>query len=80
MLSGKTPFHEKDQMALFKAINRCKPQISPLIQLDARDLLQRILVRKPSNRLGCLAGGNEDIKNHKWLKGMDFHQLVEKKV
>ena len=60
MLSGITPFHEKDQMTLFKAINRCKPIISPLIRPDAKDLIELILVKKSSLRLGCLARGSGD--------------------
>ena len=83
MLSGVTPFHaygQFDQMTLFKAIVQGKSKIRSTIGVDAKDLIEKILVNKSSLRLGCLAGGDGDIKKHKWLEDIDFHKLVDKKV
>lgn len=82
MLSGITPFHayRSDQMSLFKAIFQEKSTICETIDADARDLIERILVGKPSLRLGCLAGGVMDIKNHQWMQEIDFEKLVDKKI
>jgi len=83
MLSGVTPFHaygQFDQMTLFKAIVQGKSKIRSNIGDDAKDLIEKILVNKSSLRLGCLAGGDRDIKKHKWLKDIDFHKLVDRKI
>merc|ERR1712024_159421 len=47
---------------------------------DAKDLMKKIFVCKISLRLGCLEGGISDIKNHLWLKDMDFRKLSDKKL
>ena len=67
-------------MTLFKAIFQEKYTICETIHADARDLIERILVGKPSLRLGCLAGGVMDIKNHQWMQEIDFKKIVDKKV
>ena len=39
-----------------------------------------MLERKPTERLGCLAGGYRDIKNHPWMKEVNFVKLVMKQI
>jgi len=82
MLSGVTPFHAYgvDQMTLFKAIVQGRSRIRSVVSADARDLIERIIVSKSSLRLGCLAGGDRDIKKHKWLQDINFHELVDRKI
>jgi hypothetical protein len=46
----------------------------------AKDLLKRLLVGDRSRRLGNLKGGPDDVKRHKWFRGVDWFGLLEKKV
>lgn len=46
----------------------------------AKDLLKRLLVGDRSRRLGNLKGGAEDVKQHKWFRGVDWFGLLEKTV
>lgn len=46
----------------------------------AKDLLKRLLVGDRTKRLGNLKGGPEDIKRHKWFRGVDWIGLLEKTV
>lgn len=39
----------------------------PYMSAAGRDLIQRLLERKPAKRLGMLQGRAADIKNHKWF-------------
>jgi protein kinase A len=39
-----------------------------------------MLQRRPPERLGCLAGGYRDIKNHAWLQEVNFGKLIKKKI
>lgn len=39
-----------------------------------------MLQRKPTERLGCLAGGYRDIKNHPWMQEVNFVKLVKKQI
>jgi cGMP-dependent protein kinase 2 len=43
---------------------RYPPYMSP----EARDLISRLLERKPIKRIGCLQNRARDIKAHPWFK------------
>ena len=77
----ETPFQEygTDQMTLFKAIVKGKKKISRRLSEECQDLVQKILVSKSSERLGCLAGADKDIKDHPWLADVNFNKLVQKR-
>ena len=81
MLTAETPFAASgtDQMTLFKAIVRGNYKISKRCIPAVHDLVKRILVTRPSNRLGSLARGDMDIKEHEWLADVNFDKLREKK-
>jgi protein kinase A len=84
MLFGTTPFYEKgiDQKGLFRNIVRGNwdiPRNSKLSK-NARNLISGMLQRKPTERLGCLARGYRDIKNHPWMQEVNFVKLVQKQI
>lgn len=81
MVTADTPFADSgtDQMTLFKAIVRGNYKISKRCIPTVADLVERILVTKPSNRLGSLARGDMDIKEHAWLADVNFDKLRERK-
>ena len=39
---------------------------------ELRDLLSRLLTRRPALRLGAQAGGADDVKRHPWFAGFDW--------
>ena len=47
---------------------------------NAISLITGMLQRKPTERLGCLAGGYRDIKNHPWMQEVNFVKLVKKQI
>lgn len=84
MLTGENPFYTKnmDQMTLFKKITNEKwkfPSNSKLTP-EARDLLSKLIVADPKERLGCLARGDLDIHDHAWFDGYDFGALYRKEI
>ena len=78
---AETPFQRygTDQMTLFKAIVRGKKDISKRLSEECQDLVRRILEPKSINRLGCLARGDKDIREHPWLADVNFSKLVQKR-
>lgn len=76
MLTGVTPFEfsATDQNSLFKSIVQLNHDVrGPPI---AMDLVKRVLVRS-KQRLGNLAGGTRDLKEHAWFQGhVDFVKLA----
>ena len=45
-----------------------------------QDLITKLLNPETTKRLGCLRNGAEDIKNHRWFKGMDWQAVLGRKV
>lgn len=40
---------------------------------ELRDLLRRLLVKKPAMRLGAQKNGAADVKSHPWFEGFDWN-------
>jgi len=47
-----------------------------LINPIARDLIMKFLVADPTKRLGIQGGVNE-VKNHKWFRGVDWNLVLK---
>jgi protein kinase A len=82
LLVGRSPFYlpGSDQLSLFKRIVHEKYQIPSNISDEARDLITKLLVRRPFARLGSLARGNRDIQDHPWFKEIAWKDLLQKKI
>lgn len=83
MISGTSPFADHvngDHMVICKKIVRNKVEYPRRFGEKAKDLVARLLVREPHLRIGCLSGGHQDIKDHQWMKSMDFGQLIRKRI
>jgi CRP-like cAMP-binding protein/tRNA A-37 threonylcarbamoyl transferase component Bud32 len=82
MVVGRSPFYSygTDQVSLFKRIVQVKYSFPPggLVHELAQDLIQRLIVRRQSNRLGCLARGDMDIRDHMWFNIIDVDKLLRK--
>lgn len=84
MLVGRSPFYSygTDQVSLFKRIVQVKysfPQ-GGLVHELAQDLIQRLIVRRQSNRLGCLSRGDMDVRDHMWFNIIDVDKLLRKQI
>jgi hypothetical protein len=72
MLSDSSPFFEEEieQMELFRSI--VEDDFLPLkgISNAARELIDQLLEKDPTNRLGSLAHGERAILQHGWFQGL----------
>lgn len=87
MLAGQPPFDYKlrkknltsrDRKSLMNRITTgriSKPRICSRV---AWDLIQGLLARDPSARLG--SGGSDDVKNHPFFKSIDWEALEQRRV
>jgi hypothetical protein len=46
--------------------------------IEAADFVNKLLNRKPTNRLGF--NGPSEVKNHVWLKNVDWQAIIEKRA
>ena len=47
---------------------------------NAKELLKRLLTADKTKRIGCLKAGAEDIKKHKWFRGLNWAALYNKQM
>lgn len=84
MLLGYSPFYTQniDQMELYKRIVKIRytfPNWSDA-SAAARDIIKKILVLKPTERLGGLKDGGADIRNHPWLADLTPDDMIHKRI
>jgi cGMP-dependent protein kinase 2 len=85
LLTGRQPFSTPktdDPMVVMRRIVDDGYVIPwpPYVTLSAKSLILQFMERKPSKRLGMLAGGVEDIKKHPWFEGFDWDALAARKI
>lgn len=78
MLNGKPPFSSQNRNQLY--INTIKGQITwpEGITEEARDLLSKLLHRRPEERLG--SNGVEEIQNHPFFANLDWEDVYHRRV
>ncbi|EGR31500.1 protein kinase domain protein, partial [Ichthyophthirius multifiliis] len=72
---GKTRQEIRDQI-LAKQVQIKKNEVPDKWSLEAADFANKLIQRKPANRLGL--NGPEDVKNHAWFKNFHWDQLINK--
>lgn len=81
LVTGLPPFYDDDKEILFSNITNNKLTFPPRedadISLECRDLLEKLLVKDPKQRLGY-STGMSDIKRHPFFKGIDW-KMVERR-
>ncbi|XP_071379209.1 protein kinase C theta type isoform X2 [Centroberyx affinis] len=76
MLIGQSPFHGRDEEELFQSIRTDDPCYPRWLPKDARDMLVKLFVREPEQRLGVK--GN--IRHHSFFHGTDWNALEQRQV
>lgn len=82
MLTGNQPFYDEgmQQMDLFRAIVKGVFYTPDTISEDAASIVNGFLTRNPSQRLGNLAGREDDVLEHPWFKSIDFDNLRQQEI
>ncbi|ORY23212.1 hypothetical protein BCR39DRAFT_591059 [Naematelia encephala] len=80
MLLGQSPFRGDDEDEIFDAILEDEPLYPITMPRDAVSLLQRLLTRDPTRRLGAGEADAEDIKRHLFFKDVDFDAVYNKRI
>ena len=82
LLSGAPPFGEanSDAMATYKAILRNKVAYPKRIPKAPRDLIERLLVADPSQRLGASDRGAEQVAQHSFLSSLSAAAIERREV
>ncbi len=80
MLAGYPPFYDENPFQIYQKILAGKIEWPKYIDLVAKDLIRKLLVSDRTKRIGSMKNGVEDIKRHKWFKGIDWEAVTQKKL
>lgn len=80
---GKRPYRGKDRKEirdaiLMKQVKIGRSDIPQGWSIQAADFINRLIQRKPANRLGL--NGPEEVKSHVWFKDFDWESLKNKTI
>ena len=80
MLAGIDPFNDEDPMMIYQKILKGKLKFPSSFNSNAKSLVKHLLVQDLSKRYGNLKGGVNDIKNHRFFKGLDWNAIIQYKI
>ncbi|KAL2304825.1 hypothetical protein Nmel_006780 [Mimus melanotis] len=82
LLTGSPPFSGADQMMTYNLILKGieKLDFPKTISRRPEDLIRRLCRQNPTERLGNLRNGINDIKKHRWLSGFNWDSLKVRKL
>jgi cGMP-dependent protein kinase len=82
LLSKKTPFRAKDDLAIYEGILRGihSIQFPYKISRKAESLIKALCRQDPQERIGYQKNGYDDIKKHRWFQGFDWEALQHEKL
>jgi len=82
-MTGKRPYLGKSRkeirdQILAKQVQLKKSDIPERWSLEAADFINKLIQRKPVNRLGL--NGPQEVKQHVWFKEFDWDSLMNKRI
>jgi serine/threonine protein kinase len=84
LICGKSAFYHKgsSQVDMFKRIVLNDYTTPDFMEPSAKDLIKALLTRRQNKRLGNLANGYLDVKNHPWfeLSGISYKKILRKEA
>jgi len=80
MLAGYPPFYDENPFGIYQKVLAGTIDFPKHFDVKAKDLIKRLLTHDRAKRFGCLKNGAEDIKKHKWYKGIDWEDLINRKI
>jgi len=82
MIAGYSPFADlqgMDQVVICQNIVKGKLAFPRGFDPDCKDLIKKLLVRDPCQRLGMTKGGVQAICDQKWFEDVDYQKYMERR-
>eukprot|EP00656_Telonema_subtile_P036832 TRINITY_DN4089_c0_g1_i4.p1 TRINITY_DN4089_c0_g1~~TRINITY_DN4089_c0_g1_i4.p1 ORF type:complete len:364 (+),score=58.22 TRINITY_DN4089_c0_g1_i4:278-1369(+) len=80
MLVGSTPFYDDNQSEVYSRVLAGRIPFPSTFDCIAKDIVRRLLITDPTARIGCLLRGAEDVKRHKFFRGVDWGGLYSEEI
>jgi serine/threonine protein kinase len=80
MIAGYPPFYDENPFGIYQKILAGRIEFPKHFDPYAKDLVKKLLTADRSKRFGCLKEGADDIKRHRWFKGVDWGRVHARRV
>ena len=83
MLAGYPPWYDRDPFKIYNAVLTTKfthDSMPKHFETHGRDLIKKLLTKERAYRIGSSKNGAEDIKKHKWYRGLNWAALYNKQL
>ncbi|CEO94837.1 unnamed protein product (mitochondrion) [Plasmodiophora brassicae] len=80
MCAGYPPFYDENPFGIYQKILDGTIDFPKHFDPNAKDLVRRLLTADRTKRYGCLKNGVDDIKEHRWFKGIDWDAALQRKL
>ncbi|CAD8192876.1 unnamed protein product [Paramecium octaurelia] len=78
MLQGIPPFYSQNKRQMIRSRLERQIEIKTPISEEATDLIKQLLKNNPKDRLG--SDGSNEVKSHPFFNGIDWNDVMDKKV
>jgi serine/threonine protein kinase len=72
MLSGRPPHYQKNRKQMMQDIVEKPIEMKSHFSIEAKSLLNGLLEKEPTKRLGSSIENAADIKKHPWFSKIDW--------
>lgn len=76
MNCGKPPFQAQNEYLTFQQIIKCQYDFPEEFHEDVKDVIEKLLVVNPQERLGNGDNGYSDLKSHLMFEGVDWENIT----
>ncbi|XP_006877299.1 PREDICTED: cAMP-dependent protein kinase catalytic subunit PRKX [Chrysochloris asiatica] len=80
MLSGFPPFFDDNPFGIYQKILAAKIDFPRHLDFYVKDLIRKLLVVDRTKRLGNMKNGANDIKRHRWFRGIDWEGVPQRRL
>ena len=82
MMAGFPPYFDDNPFRIYQKILRSKVQFPRLRLFDpkCRDLVKKLLQHDVTRRLGCIRGGANRVRGHRWFAQVDWEALLRNDI
>ncbi|WCJ27858.1 protein-serine kinase 1 [Euphorbia peplus] len=80
MLTGKPPYTGGNRDKIQQKIVKDKIKLPSFLSSEAHSLLKGLLQKEAGRRLASGSTGSEEIKRHKWFKGVNWKKLDSREI
>lgn len=75
MLAGYPPFFDDNPFGIYQKVLAGKISFPRHFDVKPKELIKRLLTADRTKRYGCLRGGADDVKKHKWYKEINWETV-----